>query len=305
MPETQSVVVSQAESGQKLLQFLERRLSGEVPRSAIQKWIRTGQVRVDKGRKKPFDRLEAGQTVRIPPYAPGQDKQVSEAGGLAVAYEDAELLAVAKPAGLAAHGGDGVDDSVVARLRAMYRNADFMPTLAHRLDRDTSGLLLAAKSYAVLRELNDLFASNGVAKVYLAWVDGRWDEPDGTLLEDVMEKRGAPGAERVRTGSGKTALARVTGLVSSRDRSLVAVRLLTGRTHQIRVQLASRGHAVIGDRKYGAPSARGKGSSRGPMRLHCFALRAGERTISLPPAWSGGWAVDRDALQKALGLLFD
>jgi 23S rRNA pseudouridine955/2504/2580 synthase len=299
MPETQFVLVTRAESGQKLLQFLERRLTGDVPRSAIQKWIRTGQVRVDKGRKKPFDRISAGQTVRIPPYTPGEAKGVSGAGGLAVAFEDDDLLAVAKPAGLAAHGGDKVDDSVTARLRAMYRDADFMPTLAHRLDRDTSGLLLAAKSYETLRELNDLFASNGVAKVYLAWVEGRWDEPDGALLEDVMEKRGAPGREKVRTGSGKTALARVTGLTRGRDRSLVAVRLLTGRTHQIRVQLASRSHPVVGDRKYGG------GKSRTSMRLHCFALRAGERTVSLEPTWSGGWKPDRDALQKALGLLFD
>jgi 23S rRNA pseudouridine955/2504/2580 synthase len=263
-------------------------------------------VRVDKGRRKPFDRVTAGQTVRIPPYTPGEARRVSETGGLKVAYEDADLLAVAKPAGLAAHGGDGVDDSVVARLRAMYRDAPFMPTLAHRLDRDTSGLLLAAKSYGTLRELNDLFASNGVAKVYLAWVEGRWDEPDGTLLTDVMEKRGAPGRERVRTGSGKTALARVTGLAAGRDRSLVAVRLLTGRTHQIRVQLASRGHPVVGDGKYGkGASKHGRSSSRPSMRLHCYALRAGERTVSLPPAWSGGWEVDRELLQKALGLLFD
>ena len=303
-PRARTLTVTRAEAGQKLLQYLARR-TGQ-PDRLIHKWIRTGQVRVDKGRKKPFDRIEAGQTVRIPPYTPGEAKGApapaivdGEAGRLVVAYEDDALLAVAKPAGLAAHGGDGVTDSVVARLRAMFAGASFMPTLAHRLDRDTSGLLLAAKSYESLRELNDLFASNGVAKVYLAWVDGRWAEPDGTLLEDVMEKRGAPGQERVRTGSGKTALARVNTLATEKDRSLVAVRLLTGRTHQIRVQLASRGHPVIGDKKYG------DGRSRGAMRLHCYALRAGEKTLSLKPAWTGKWAPDAQALQTALGLLFD
>lgn len=304
MPEAQNVVVTRAESGQKLLQFLERRLTGEVPRSAIQKWIRTGQVRVDKGRKKPFDRLAEGQTVRIPPYTPGEEKTVPPGGGgqpgrLVIAFEDDELLAVAKPAGLAAHGGDGVDDSVAARLKAQFAGADFMPTLAHRLDRDTSGLLLAARSYAALRRLNDLFASGGVGKVYLAWVDGRWAEPDGALLRDAMEKSGAPGREKVRTGSGKEGLARVTALVREKDRTLLGVRLLTGRTHQIRVQLASRGNPVVGDRKYG------EGRSRGTMRLHCYAMRADGRSLSLKPAWTGKWEPGEDALRTALALLFD
>lgn len=299
MPEVQFVTVSQAESGQKLLQFLERRLTGDVPKSAIQKWIRKGEVRVDKGRKKPFDRVEAGQTVRIPPYTPGTETTATSSGRLVIAYEDDDLIAVAKPAGLAAHGGDKVDDSVTARLNALYADAEFRPTLAHRLDRDTSGLLLAARTYAALRELNDLFAGGGVGKLYLAWVDGRWTEPDGTVLEDELEKSGKPGREKVRTGSGKTALARVTALVTSRDRSLVAVRLLTGRTHQIRVQLASRGHPVVGDRKYGP------GKSRGPMRLHCYAMQVGEKTLSLPPAWTGGWEVPADALREAVTLLYD
>ncbi|WP_316897882.1 RluA family pseudouridine synthase [Pseudodesulfovibrio indicus] len=304
MPEAQTVVVTRAESGQKLLQFLERRLTGEVPRSAIQKWIRTGQVRVDKGRKKPFDRLAEGQAVRIPPYTPGEDKSVplglgEQPGRLVIAFEDDELLAVAKPAGLAAHGGDGVDDSVTARLKAKYAGADFMPTLAHRLDRDTSGLLLAAKSYEALRRLNDLFAAGKVGKVYVAWVDGRWSEPDGALLRDTMEKSGAPGREKVRTGSGKDALARVTSLVREKDRTLLGVRLLTGRTHQIRVQLASRGNPVVGDRKYG------DNKSRGLMRLHCYAMQADGRTLSLKPAWTGKWAPDEDALRAALALLFD
>jgi len=300
MPKAQFVTVTPAESGQKLLQFLERRLTGDVPRSAIQRWIRKGQVRVDKGRKKPFDRIEAGQVVRLPPYTPGDQAAPQEPlGNLIIVHEDEDMLAVAKPAGLASHGGDGITDSVTARLKGMFPDADFNPTLAHRLDRDTSGLLLAAKSYTSLRELNDMFAQGGVHKVYLAWVRGHWTEPDELLLEDVMEKRGAPGHEKVRTGSGKTALARVMGLLSGHKQSLVAVRLLTGRTHQIRVQLASRGYPVIGDRKYG------KGQSRGAMRLHCYALQAGDTTLRLTPPWSGNWQVPPDALREALGLLYD
>lgn len=299
MPKAQFVTVTDAESGQKLLQFLERRLTGDVPRSAIQKWIRKGQVRVDKGRKKPFDRIKAGQVVRIPPYTPGESSAPASSGNLVAAYEDDDILAVAKPAGLAAHGGNKVADSVAGRIKSIFPDADFMPTLAHRLDRDTSGVLLAAKNYETLRRLNDLFASGGVDKMYLAWVKGQWREPDDMLLEDRLEKKGAPGREKVRAGSGKTALARVTGLVSGKQNSLVAIRLITGRTHQIRVQLASRGYPVIGDGKYG------KGQARGSMRLHCYAMRVEEKTISLEPPWSGKWETPPDALREALALLYD
>lgn len=297
MPKAQFVTVTQAESGQKLLQFLERRLRGDVPRSAVQRWIRKGQVRVDKGRKKPFDRIQAGQMVRIPPYEPGEEKSAPSGGTLTFVHEDADILAIAKPAGLAVHGGDGIDDSVAARLATLFPDAPFSPTLAHRLDRHTSGLLLTARSYESLRRLNDAFASGGVDKLYLAWVRGRWDEPDGTLLEDRLEKRGAEGEETVRTGSGKTALARVTALNAGNDFSLVAVQLLTGRTHQIRVQLASRSHPVAGDLKYG------KQTGRPPMRLHCFAMRFEDRVFSLPPDWDGRWHIDPKTLERALAVL--
>ena len=298
MPEAQFVIVTPTESGQKLLQFLERRLTGDVPRSASQRWIRKGQVRVDKGRKKPFDRIQAGQEVRIPPYTPGETPTMTS-GNLVTVFEDDDILAIAKPAGLAAHGGDKITDSVAARLRTIFADADFMPTPAHRLDRDTSGLLLIAKTYTALRTLGDLFAEGDIDKLYLTWVKGRWSEPDETLLEDRLEKSGTPGAEKVRPGSGKTALARVTCLVCGRQYSLLAVRLLTGRTHQIRVQLASRGYPIIGDKKYG------KDQARGVMRLHCYAMRVQEKTLSLAPPWTDRWEAPPDALKQALGLLYE
>jgi len=299
MYKAQFITVTDAESGQKLLQFLERRLTGDVPRSAIQRWIRKGQVRVDKGRKKPFDRLKSGQMVRIPPYKPGETSPVSNEGNLVSSYEDDDIIAIAKPSGLAAHGGDGITDSVTGRMKAIFADEDFMPTLAHRLDKNTSGILLAAKNYETLRSLNEQFAEGKVGKLYLAWVKGKWKDRGEVTLEDRLEKSGAPGKEKVRTGSGKVALATVTGLVTDLKYSLVAIRLLTGRTHQIRVQLASRNHPVVGDRKYG------KGNERGAMRLHCYAVTVKEKTIRLEPPWTGKWEVQSDALKQSLALLYD
>lgn len=298
MPEAQFVTVSKVEAGQKLLQFLERRLTGDVPRSAIQRWIRKGQVRVNKGRKKPFDRIEAGQIVRIPPYTPGNTNIIANDGKLVIAYEDDHIMAIAKPSGLAAHGGDKITDSVAGRLAHRCANAEFMPTLAHRLDKDTSGILLAGKSYEDLRNLNDLFADGGVDKLYLAWVTGEWKERHEVTLEDVMEKTGEPGSQKVRTGSGKVAIAKVMLLQKNQRYSLLAIRLITGRTHQIRVQLSSRKHPVVGDKKYG------KGNERGAMRLHCFAMKVREKTISLQPPWTGRWEAPASALQVALGQLY-
>lgn len=285
MPPVQLITVTPAESGQKLLQFLERRLArSPVPRSAIQRWIRKGRVRVDGGRKKPFDRLDQGQVVRIPPYT--QEEVLSSLTSklppgtppLNIVFEDDSLLVIAKPAGLPAHGGTGHIDSIAARLAAAYADADFTPSLAHRLDRDTSGLLLAAKTYTRLRRLNDLVASGSIGKHYLAWSLGPWPHAVPRLLEDRLEKRGPEGAEKMVTGSGKQARCQIVPLLIHPDLSLLRITLLTGRTHQIRVQLASRGHAIIGDRKYGGPP-------HSSLLLHSCRLEVEGQTFVLPPSW--------------------
>ena len=320
MSNVQNIAVTPEESGQKLLQFLERRLGRDIPKSAIMKWIRKGEVRVDKGRKKPFDRVEAGQIVRVPPFHPGEPVQAPRAGKstqsdesgrpkrlkeikprtpLKIAYEDDEILVVAKPSGLASHGGDKITDSVAERLQEMFKGASFTPSLCHRLDRDTSGLLLAAKTYESLRTLNQLFAEGKVGKVYIAWVRGRWEEPGALVLHDTMEKQGEPGKQKVRIGSGKEALAEVTGLESRKHISLLAVRLITGRTHQIRVQLSERGHSIFGDTKYGTET------DRPPLRLHCYALQLPDRTLVLRPPWNAKWRPEPHHLDAALALLED
>ncbi len=290
MPSVSHIEVTPAEAGHKLLQFLERRLGKAVPRALVMKWLRTGQVRVDGRRAKPFDRLEASQTVRVPPYeaAPESEERPAPARPLPIVHEDGELLVIAKPPGLASQPGSGVTDSVQTRLKALYAGADFVPSCAHRLDMDTSGLLVAGKTYQSLRRLGDLFATGGVDKTYLAWVQGEWPERGQVLLRDHVVK---DGRARVRVGSGneqdgaqgKLALARVRPIARRPDATLLAVELLTGRTHQIRIQLASRGHPVLGDRKYGRrPHAT-------PLLLHAWKLKLPDREFTLLPDWPEGY----------------
>ena len=334
----ETVLVTPAEAGQKLTQFLARRLGPGIPGGLIMRWVRTGQVRVDGKRARPFDRLDQGQAVRIPPHQqdnpgqPGPDAPASQGplprkarpaipatrpdsrfdsrpGGrsdaapcpspgsrpestalpLPVVHHGGGFLVLDKPAGLAVHPGTGLADCLTARLAAHYPDAPFAPTPAHRLDKDTSGLIAVALAYRDLIRLQTAFRERAADKRYLAWVDGDWrpggadgDEP--VLLEDRMEKRDGPGGEKVRTGSGKAALARVRRLGSRAGRTLVEVELLTGRTHQIRAQLASRGHPILGDRKYGGPAAP-------RLFLHAWKLTLPDLALTCPPDWTGPLAV--------------
>jgi 23S rRNA pseudouridine955/2504/2580 synthase len=310
-PARAPLVVTAEEAGQKLLQFLQRRLGRAVPGSAILRIIRTGEVRVDGGRKKPFFRLAAGQEVRVPPLSGVQNAgkpttapapaQGESPPTLDILLETPGYVAVRKPAGLCSHAGTRHKDSVADRLKALYAGAPFSPVLTHRLDKDTSGILLAAKSYTELRRLNDLFATGGVSKTYLAWVDGAWPGTGVELMEDRLDKlelaegqvQGRKKVLAAEGDAGKTARAEVRPLVRKRQATLLAVRLLTGRTHQIRVQLSLRGHPVISDNVYGR-KVRGL-----PMLLHALCLRLPERALFAPPPWSGPFALPA-ALLKAL-----
>jgi len=312
------LIVREEEAGQKLLQFLQRRFGREVPGSALLRIIRTGEVRVDGGRKKPFFRLSAGQTVRVPPLtrasasAPPTPTDPAQAAAappaLDILFECPGYVAVRKTAGLCSHAGTRHKDSVADRLKAMYTHAPFAPVLTHRLDKDTSGILLAAKSYVELRRLNDLFASGGVKKTYLAWVDGAWPGEGPELMEDRLDRldlaqgEAKAGGDRKKVlaaaeGEGKVAKAEVRPLVRKRQATLLLVRLFTGRTHQIRVQLSLRGHPVISDAVYGR-KVRGV-----PMLLHALCLRLPERALFAPPPWAAPFALPgrlRDQLRQEL-----
>jgi len=291
------LTVSPAEAGQKLVQYLGRVLGKDLPGSVLMRWIRTGQVRVDGKRAKPFDRLNAGQAVRLPPFAeiPQTEQSVTPLDLPVLARTD-DWLVIAKPVGLPVHPGSGWTDSVQTRLAASFAGSAFVPCIAHRLDRDTSGVLLVARTHRALTTAHELFKTGGAAKEYLCWVRGRWTlsglhEP--VEMEDRLEKSGPEGREKMvcAMGSGgKEARLRATPRVIRPEHALVAVRLFTGRTHQIRAQLSLRGHAIVGDAKYGGGAP--------PMLLHAWRLAIGEDVFACPPPWGGPWAVGNDVLEQ-------
>lgn len=251
------VEVASDDAGQRLDNFLARHLRN-VPRSRVYRLLRKGEVRVNGGRAKPDYRVAAGDRVRIPPVrleAEPRPARISE--GLmrtvsaAIVHEDADLLVINKPSGLAVHGGSGLAFGVIEALRAA--RPDEPLELAHRLDRETSGCLLVARRRSSLRELHRLMREGLVEKHYLALLAGQWQL--GRKRIDVpLATRQMQGGERVvkARADGKAAATRFEPVQFFGKRAtLMDIALETGRTHQIRVHSAYAGHPVAGDEKYG------------------------------------------------------
>lgn len=250
-------------AGQRIDNFLSGQLKG-APRALIYRLLRTGQVRINGKRAKADSRLEAGDEVRIPPVrldepdAPRPPPPaLLEALEAAIVFEDARLLALNKPSGLASHGGSGIRHGAIESLRALRPNQSL--ELVHRLDRDTSGLLVVAKKRSALTELQALLREDsdsgprGITKRYLTLLTGRL--PDGTLTVDAPLHIGLrQGGERhVQVHpQGKPSLSHFRVLERRGGQSYCEVRIETGRTHQIRVHAAHLGHPVAGDDKYGS-----------------------------------------------------
>ena len=257
-----TVVIDDERDGQRLDNFLLSHLKG-APRSVIYKIVRSGQVRVNGGRVKPETRLDAGDQVRIPPVRlvePGEKgvpaKGLLEAMAASIVFEDARLLAINKPSGVASHGGSGISFGVIETLRALRPGHEL--ELVHRLDRDTSGLMVIAKKRSALRELQALLREDpavqarGIAKRYLALLVGRM--PDGVMSVDAPLHVGLrQGGERhvQVNAAGKPSLSHFRVLERRGGHSYCEVRIETGRTHQIRVHAQHIGHPVAGDDKYG------------------------------------------------------
>lgn len=288
------MTVDDNHDGQRLDNFLARLCRG-VPRSHVYQLIRSGQVRVNGGRASADRKLATGDRVRIPPVrgdktllsgAPIDPGRVGTglAGGpvLPVLFENDDLLVLDKPAGLAVHGGSGVSLGAIEALRRQRPDARFLE-LAHRLDRETSGVLLIAKRRPALLHLQQQFRDRRTDKTYLAVVCGRW--PLRTkVIDSPLKRLAAPdGDRRVEVdASGREARTTVRGLFRLPMRedgefTLVLAKIDTGRTHQIRVHLASEGCPVLGDDKYGDFALNRSMAKKGFKRmfLHAWSLEVG------------------------------
>ncbi|MBI3345090.1 MAG: 23S rRNA pseudouridine(955/2504/2580) synthase RluC [Gammaproteobacteria bacterium] len=255
----QFVEISAMQAGQRIDNYLVSRLKG-VPRSLVYRIVRSGEVRVNKGRIKAGYRLQAGDTVRIPPLRLSEEGGTSQPGGQfleriqsSVLYEDDELLILNKPAGIAVHGGSGVSHGVIEALRILRPEAPFLE-LVHRLDRDTSGCLMIAKQRETLLNLHMLLRGGGVTKHYLALVKGRW-RGKGRIIDAALRKNLIESGERrVKVSEeGKEAQSLFEPVTLYAECSLMQIQLMQGRTHQIRVHAAHAGHPIAGDSKYGDP----------------------------------------------------
>ena len=278
-----TLLVDEESAGQRLDNFLLRHLKG-VPKTHVYRIIRTGEVRINKGRVNADTRVQTGDMVRLPPVRVATvdvNAPVAPGREFPVLMEDEQMLAIDKPAGVAVHGGSGVSFGVIEQLRQARPGARMLE-LVHRLDRDTSGVLLVAKKRSALTRLQDQFRDRETGKTYLALVKGQWPSNkkviDLPLQRYLIPNGVGEGERRVRIAAKDDAnaqraitLVRVSRLVG--DYSLLEVTIKTGRTHQIRVHLASQGYPIVGDDKYGDFELNKRLAAQGMKRMFLHAWR--------------------------------
>ncbi|MBF7731344.1 23S rRNA pseudouridine(955/2504/2580) synthase RluC [Pseudomonas sp. N040] len=269
-------------AGQRIDNFLRTQLKG-VPKTLIYRILRKGEVRVNKGRIKPEYKLQAGDVVRVPPLRLAErDEPAPLAQGLlerleaAIVYEDKALIVLNKPAGIAVHGGSGLNYGVIEAFRQLRPDAKELE-LVHRLDRDTSGLLMIAKKRSMLRHLHEALRGDGVDKRYLALVRGSWPTAKKQVRAPLMKNNLRSGERMVEVNvEGKDALTEFRVLRRFGDfATLVEASPITGRTHQIRVHAKHAGHSIAGDSKYGDEEFTREIRELGGKRLflHAHSLR--------------------------------
>jgi len=278
--------IDEGRAGQRLDNFLMSQLRG-VPRTRVYRMVRSGEVRVNKGRKQAAYRLQIGDVVRVPPVRQSEAGEVRvptnqlEAFSDWILYEDSHLLAINKPAGLAVHGGSGLSHGLIELARKARPELKQLE-LVHRLDRDTSGVILLAKRRSALRQLHESLRMRTAHKTYWALVSGAWparqQQVKLNLARDVLRS-----GERMASVNpeGKFALTRTSILKKYDGATLLACEPVTGRTHQIRVHTQAIGHAILGDPKYGLDEDNRRWRERGLKRMFLHAAQ-----IDIP--WQDG-----------------
>lgn len=326
--EVRHLPIGEDDAGQRLDNFLVRLCRG-VPKSHLYRLIRSGQLRVNGRRQSADYRLQAGDSVRLPPIRlaaevvpPGREPGAAArervrrtradlARRLPVLHEDESLLAIDKPASVAVHGGSGVSSGVIEQLRAARPQARFLE-LVHRLDRETSGVLLLALRRAALVALHAQLRERGADKRYLAIVAGRWPLRTRTLAFPLHRHEAPDGDRRVSVqAGGQEAVTRVSGLLRFElpqlgEFSLVEARLETGRTHQIRVHLAHAGCPIVGDPKYGRFELNREMARRGfrRMYLHAHSIRFRHPDTGRPMLIEAPMPDEFSALLRAAGTVW-
>ena len=265
--------VDEDSAGQRIDNYLIRHLKG-VPKSHVYRILRSGEVRVNSRRVGPDYRLVAGDRLRLPPLRLAASTAPSGRFEPEILFEDDSMLVINKPAGMAVHGGSGISLGVIEGLRNTRGEERFLE-LVHRLDRDTSGVLMLAKKRSVLVALHRQLQDGGVGKFYLCLVKGRWQERKRLVDLPLQKRVTAVGERRVsvdREGSHAVTVFRLQRLIG--PYSLLEAELKTGRTHQIRVHLAHLGFPLIGDDKYGDFALNKSLVKAGLKRMFLHAARA-------------------------------
>ena len=312
---TESVTVATDEAGQRLDRWFKRRYPA-LGHGALEKLLRTGQVRVDGKRAHAGDRLEAGQVLRIPPQLQNTAKTDAAPRPMSgdpdrklmqsiILHEDSSVFVLNKPPGIATQGGSGVSRHIDGMLDALQENKRQRPRLVHRLDRDTSGVLVVARTVPAAAALSESLRRRDAQKIYWALTKGVPKPPRGVVRLALEKERGfgregrdermAPADKHSETAKAATTHYRVLGHAADQY-AWVALKPVTGRTHQLRAHLAHLGTPIVGDFKYGGEAAKGRGELENRLHLHARSIDIAhpdggrlKAVAPLPPHMLAAW----------------
>jgi 23S rRNA pseudouridine955/2504/2580 synthase len=267
----------------RLDNFLIRHFKA-VPKSRLYRAIRGGEVRVNKGRVKVDHRLKAGDVLRIPPLTNVLQPMAAVSANLeeviraSIIYEDEYLFILNKPASLAVHAGSGVRGGLIEAMRIMFPQLSL--ELVHRLDKETSGCLMVAKKRSALKALQQTLQEGGMAKIYRAWVAGNWPKSLQNVDMPLRRFESRGGERRVCVDEeGKASQTLFKPIRYENGATLLECRIMTGRTHQIRVHTSANGYPIIGDEKYGQRTVNAAFRDKGMKRM---MLHASQLSIDCP-----------------------